>query len=312
MRVSRGSCSVRGRCRGTPQLCQIPWKSTSPKCWISRRNHPAKKIQLSHYERFEAALEEAGTRYEHGGSRPAIDSEGKSLFAGTETIECDLSRRRTFSSTQTSLFRSNFDYTSARFKALTKLAGSQRIQVFTTDLTIRELRAKLKELVERGVSKPVVPILRNSRLAEVQCLFTKDSDRLGLSTSSRHQLNSIPHAKSSGISLMVSTGLGYRDPVGYCPSSSLARTRSPAAVRVFPIRSTMVSYVRSGVPRQFAVMWQKSRCSILFHLSCRVGSDSRGWSARLIGHPLQLCSRPGAEPVAPARIGRMYRAVACG
>ena len=33
-----------------------------------------------------------------------------------------------------------------------------------------------------------------------------------------------------------------------------ARTRSPVAVRTFPMRSTMVSYVVSGVPRQFAVM----------------------------------------------------------
>ena len=31
-----------------------------------------------------------------------------------------------------------------------------------------------------------------------------------------------------------------------------ARTRSPVAVRTFPMRSTMVSYVVSGVPRQFA------------------------------------------------------------
>ena len=51
-------------------------------------------------------------------------------------------------------------------------------------------------------------------------------------------------------------------PVGYSLASSSACTRSPDAVRVFPMRSTMVSYVVSGVPRQFAVMWQKSRCSI--------------------------------------------------
>ena len=43
-------------------------------------------------------------------------------------------------------------------------------------------------------------------------------------------------------------------PVGYSPASSSARTRSPVAVRTFPMRSTMVSYVVSGVPRQFAVM----------------------------------------------------------
>ena len=33
-----------------------------------------------------------------------------------------------------------------------------------------------------------------------------------------------------------------------------ARTRSLVAVQTFPMRSTMVSYVVSGVPRQFAVM----------------------------------------------------------
>ncbi len=43
-------------------------------------------------------------------------------------------------------------------------------------------------------------------------------------------------------------------------------SREAQAVRVLPIRSIMVSYVVSDVPRQFAVTWQKSRCSILFHL----------------------------------------------
>ena len=37
------------------------------------------------------------------------------------------------------------------------------------------------------------------------------------------------------------------------PRRRVARTR-PVAVRTFPMRSTMVSYVVSGVPRQFAVM----------------------------------------------------------
>ena len=37
-------------------------------------------------------------------------------------------------------------------------------------------------------------------------------------------------------------------------SSLAARTQSPVSVRVFPMRSTMVSYVVNGVPRQFAVM----------------------------------------------------------
>ena len=33
-----------------------------------------------------------------------------------------------------------------------------------------------------------------------------------------------------------------------------------------PIKFTTVSSVRSGVPRQFIVMNEKSRCSTLFHL----------------------------------------------
>ena len=39
-----------------------------------------------------------------------------------------------------------------------------------------------------------------------------------------------------------------------------------AVVRVWPMSATTVSKVRSGRPRQFCVMWQNSRCSILFHL----------------------------------------------
>src|SRR5262249_39314854 len=40
----------------------------------------------------------------------------------------------------------------------------------------------------------------------------------------------------------------------------------PASVVVFPIRLTIASRLTSGRPRQFCVMWQNSRCSILFHL----------------------------------------------
>ena len=55
-------------------------------------------------------------------------------------------------------------------------------------------------------------------------------------------------------------------PVGYVRVSSLAFTRNPAAVRVLPKRSTIVSHVVSGFPRQFSVMWQNNRCSISFHV----------------------------------------------
>lgn len=37
-------------------------------------------------------------------------------------------------------------------------------------------------------------------------------------------------------------------------------------VVVLPISFTTVSYERSGRPRRFIVMNEKSRCSILFHL----------------------------------------------
>ena len=33
-----------------------------------------------------------------------------------------------------------------------------------------------------------------------------------------------------------------------------------------PIRFTTTSWLTSGRPRQFSVMWQNIRCSILFHL----------------------------------------------
>ena len=42
--------------------------------------------------------------------------------------------------------------------------------------------------------------------------------------------------------------------------------RSPASVVVLPIRLTTTSWLTSGRPRQFWVMWQNIRCSILFHL----------------------------------------------
>jgi hypothetical protein len=40
---------------------------------------------------------------------------------------------------------------------------------------------------------------------------------------------------------------------------------SPVLVVVAPINSTTARRSVSGRPRQFCVMWQNSRCSILFH-----------------------------------------------
>src|SRR5438128_7935376 len=58
----------------------------------------------------------------------------------------------------------------------------------------------------------------------------------------------------------------YLTPVGYWPVSRTQWTLSPVVVVVLPIRSTMIWWVLSGRPRQFMVIWENSRCSILFHL----------------------------------------------
>jgi hypothetical protein len=55
-------------------------------------------------------------------------------------------------------------------------------------------------------------------------------------------------------------------PMGYPRRSSLALTVSPVIVRTLPMSCTTVSWSTSGRPRQFSVILQKSRCSILFHL----------------------------------------------
>src|SRR5579864_8442981 len=48
--------------------------------------------------------------------------------------------------------------------------------------------------------------------------------------------------------------------------SSLLFTARPAAVVVAAIRLMMTSWLISGLPRQFWLMNENSRCSILFHL----------------------------------------------
>ena len=49
------------------------------------------------------------------------------------------------------------------------------------------------------------------------------------------------------------------------PVSSSASTRSPVRVRVAAMVATTTSWLVSGRPRQFMVIWENSRCSILFH-----------------------------------------------
>src|SRR5680860_777031 len=57
-----------------------------------------------------------------------------------------------------------------------------------------------------------------------------------------------------------------RIPVGYSRSSSSACTFRPVVVLTAPMRLTTAWWLVSGVPRQFMVMWENNRCSILFHL----------------------------------------------
>jgi hypothetical protein len=48
--------------------------------------------------------------------------------------------------------------------------------------------------------------------------------------------------------------------------SSAHSTLSPALVVVAAISSTTAAVLVRGLARQFCVMWQNRRCSILFHL----------------------------------------------
>jgi hypothetical protein len=54
--------------------------------------------------------------------------------------------------------------------------------------------------------------------------------------------------------------------VGQEPVSSTAVTDSPVAVVTAPMVFTTTSWLVSGRPRQARVIWENSRCSILFHL----------------------------------------------
>jgi hypothetical protein len=47
---------------------------------------------------------------------------------------------------------------------------------------------------------------------------------------------------------------------------------SPFVVVVFSMRSTMTSWEVSGRARVFMMMWEKSRCALLFH--CRYPEES--------------------------------------
>src|SRR4051812_35085097 len=67
--------------------------------------------------------------------------------------------------------QSNFNYDSQRFASITALAIDNRIRVFLTDVTLREIRANLSQAVGRAVNQRIDPILRNSGRGEVKQLL---------------------------------------------------------------------------------------------------------------------------------------------
>jgi hypothetical protein len=60
-------------------------------------------------------------------------------------------------------------------------------------------------------------------------------------------------------------GLADRDRGGVGAGVQLGPTRSPVRVRVEAMGLTTTSWLVSGRPRQFIVIWEHSRCWILFH-----------------------------------------------
>ena len=87
--------------------------------------------------------------------------------------------------------------------------------------------------------------------------------------------------------------------------SSSACTRSPVRVRVEAMVATTTSWLVNGRPRQFMVIWENSRCSILFHLLVPGGKwqtvivQARlGRERRQLGFP-----EPVAVAVGAARVG---------
>ena len=89
--------------------------------------------------------------------------------------------------------------------------------------------------------------------------------------------------------------------------SSSALAGRPAPARVWPMRSTMVSKVRNGLPRPFCVMWRNNRCSILFHFRSRPPLADRTFLAlrRKLRRPVPAFRPPprSAVPCADLRPG---------
>ncbi len=65
----------------------------------------------------------------------------------------------------------NFSYKAPRLVSLAELASTSRIRVFLTKITVREIKAKIKELVERAAAVRPHSILRNSSMPQIKALF---------------------------------------------------------------------------------------------------------------------------------------------
>ena len=87
--------------------------------------------------------------------------------------------------------------------------------------------------------------------------------------------------------------LGVSEADGYWSVSRTQSTRRPVAVVVLLIRSTMTWWVRSGLPRQFKVIWEKSRCSILFQIPPRPSSAASTPSSMDLQQGLKVKRKAG-------------------
>ena len=72
----------------------------------------------------------------------------------------------------------NFNYTSPRFESLMTLASARRIQVFLTELTLREIESNIRSHVDKAVASIRPPttqanVLKNSDLRHIKALFDK-------------------------------------------------------------------------------------------------------------------------------------------
>ena len=80
------------------------------------------------------------------------------------------------------------------------------------------------------------------------------------------------------------------------------------------ISFTIIAWVSRGCPRQFRLMKENRRCSILFHLLVPGGKwQTVNSQARAVGKPLELpLPQPHSTTVAAAAVGDDQQRAACG